>query len=203
MHDRLVMNTATLTPGLVDAVNTSLTRATSTHELRALRDIALVLCGARPAAYLWEAGPATTALVDMAEAAGFAVGRWDDDGGRPYVAIAYDETTRDAVVDLAQRELVGPLSTEDEAALGEWLGYPALSVMAYTRTSGARTGDMLVELRWSADERRFLLCRHGATPDEELAGREWTRWLRDAFAAAYGSDAIERLPIQIPHSPRR
>ena len=196
------MSIPRLTDDLRAQVQGALAAARDAQEAQLIRDIALVLCGARPAAYVWEAGQAIEPLIAAAAAAGFPTNRWDDDDYGWYAAIALRNTTLEEMTDLAQREVAGPLLPRDEADLGELLGYPAPSVVAYVRTAGGRKAPMLSEVDWTPDERRFLLCLHGADAASAAVGRAWTDGLLAAFREAYGDEAVASLPVAAAHQPR-
>jgi hypothetical protein len=169
------------------------------------RDLGLVACGAKPVCLITTSDAATIELVAELERRGLHAQRWpnppnpglsivvghDRDRVAQTVQVqqAIEKDTRKAI--RAGRD-TGP-GLRDPALderLGLLLGYPSLSVRALVEHRPS-----LVERHWSRDERRFLMCSHGAAPEEESQARMWIDSLLAAFLAAYGREIVDLLPV--------
>jgi hypothetical protein len=152
-----------------------------------VRDLALVLCGAKQACYLARAAhrpwsPAESDLIAAAAASGLSV-VWADDLGRSVVTVSPSVSAAAELSGLCVR--MRDLSPGEHRRVGLLLGYPETAVSIYGRPT-PRLGRS-----WTQDERRFLLCR--GRPGDPVV-RAWAAGLLRAFSTAYGEDAVAAIP---------
>jgi hypothetical protein len=182
---------------LRSAIRTAMTTSIWPQEIAHL---ALVLCGARPAAQvtLNSLDPALKILLPLIK---------DELAWRPLdlgqtskanwpLAIVALDPTRAAALHAAWTNPKGL----DDGLVGTLLGYPAISAHWYShhRREGVGNTD-----RWSADELRFNFCGHSPKPWALAAGRTWAHGLAVAFRKNYGSNLskylhYERYPFRNP-----
>jgi hypothetical protein len=175
--------------------------------VRETLDLALVLCGARPAAGVLDDHPVTHQLIDLARQLGFLVAYakeppWPQisaSGGRVIVA-ADPEVFVELSAILFHSDPTQPLTSAQHERAGLLLGYPpeAACWFATKLTLPSEDPDVACTCGhedWSEDERRFALCCHASDPVNSEINRAWSAGLAEAFAAAYGADLIELIPL--------
>jgi hypothetical protein len=175
--------------------------------VRETLDLALVLCGAKPAAGICDDHPITHQLIELARSRGFFVAyatvptlpEISYTGGRVIVA-AEPEALAELTTILLNSDPNLPLSAEQHQRVGLLLGYPASAAWWFAAKLALPPehpdwGCTCGSEDWTKNERRFALCCHANDPVNQEINRAWSASLAEAFGAAYGTDLIELIPL--------
>jgi len=175
--------------------------------VREALDLALVLCGAKPAAGVCDDHPITHQLIELARSSGFLVAyatvptlpEISSTGGRAIVAVEA-EVLIELTAILLNSDQNLPLSAAQHERAGLLLGYPPPAACWFAAKLLLPAGhpDWVCTCGledWSPAERRFAFCCHANDPLRSEINRAWSAGLAAAFAAAYGEDLIELIPL--------
>ena len=175
--------------------------------VREALDLALVLCGAKPAAGVFDDHPVSHQLINLARRNGFFVAyatvptlpEISYTGGRVLVAAEAEVLVELAAI-LLDSDPNLLLSVAQHERAGLLLGYPPQAACWFAQKLQLPPEDPAGDCRcgledWSDNERRFALCCHANDPASQEINRRWSASLAEAFAAAYGPDLIELIPL--------